>query len=88
MKPAVIYFINFFHVVVIKLRERKVAKRRLTLISPHFFPRPLYEIHGDREVALPLISHRAEINFRTESNATIFRQVLRILIIASARKRA
>lgn len=25
MKPAVIYFINFFHVAVIKLRERKVA---------------------------------------------------------------
>jgi len=37
MKTAVIYFINFFHVGIIKLRERKVAKRRLTLISLHFF---------------------------------------------------
>lgn len=45
MKPAaVIYFINFFHVAVIKLRERKVAKRRLTLISLHFFsPHPYPE---------------------------------------------
>lgn len=40
MKPAVIYFINFFHVAVIKLRAngKLVGKpARLTLISPVFF---------------------------------------------------
>jgi len=67
MKPAVIYFINFFHVAVIKLRERcgaSCAKRgrprlplslslslSLSLISVYFFPR-LSGIHGVAEVAL------------------------------------
>jgi hypothetical protein len=64
MKPAVIYFINFSHVAVIKLRERCRGKLRETrnhprlslslslfLISLYFFPR-LSGIHGVVEVAL------------------------------------
>lgn len=77
MKPAVIYFINFFHVSVIKSREREVAKRRLTLISPHFFPLPpLSRIHGDREVALPFVFgpfYSAPINFLRDKNGNVSR---------------
>lgn len=62
MKPAVIYFINFFH--VIKLRERKVAKRRLTLVSLHFFPDPYSKFMTIAKCRCHL-SHIGPMNFNT-----------------------
>lgn len=59
MKPAVIYFINFFHVAVIKLRERKVTRNGgLTLISLYSFFYAYLEFMAISKFTLPF--HRIE----------------------------